>query len=210
MKKISILAFLVLTSTITFAQIKAFGVKAGLNYSSTSIKETYANSGINWDYVSDEAQVAPVFGVFARVKILPIFFQPELLLSDHKTTMRVSSINLDSLHTLRQNRFDLPLLFGYSKKDRLRAYIGPVYTRILQNKVTSKAFREDELGKLFENGTWAVQLGVGFDLGPIVADIRYETSLGRIRNEISIGGYPFNFDHRNNVLQVTLGWDFVR
>ena len=132
------------------------------------------------------------------------------MLSDHKTKMRISSINLDSVQTLRQNRIDIPLLIGYSRKDRLRGYVGPVYTRVLQNEVTSDEFLHDEVRDIFTNGSWAMQMGMGFDMGPLVVDVRYETSLGRLSNMITIGGHDFNFDHRNNVLQVSLGWDFVR
>lgn len=210
MKKVGLIIVLALLATSSQAQLKALGLKTGLNYSSSAVNETFANQGNTWKYVTEEAEVAPLFGVFFRFKVRPIFVQPEFVLSDHKTTMRISSINLDSIQTFRQNRMDIPLLIGYSKKDRLRGYIGPVYTKVLQHEVTSDEFLHDEIRDLFQGGSWAMQMGMGFDMGPLVVDIRYETSLGQLTNMVSIGGQDFNFDHRNNILQVSLGWDFVR
>jgi len=210
MKKIGFVLALALLAMSSEAQIKAVGLKTGLNYSSAVINETFTSSGTNWKYVTEEAEVAPLFGAFVRIKMFHLFVQPELMFSDHKTTMRVSSINLDSLQTFRQNRIDVPLLIGYSRKDRLRGFIGPVYTRVLENKITSDAFLHDEVRDLLENGSWALQMGMGFDMGPLALDLRYETSLGRIANKVNLGGHDFNFDHRNSIFQVSLGWDFVR
>lgn len=210
MKKAIIIVLLLSSSFVSNAQLTAVGIKTGLNYSSAVIDETFTNGGTNWKYATEEAQVAPLFGVFARIKFLPILFQPEILLSDHKTTMRVSSISVDSLQTLRQNRIDIPLLIGFSRKDRLRGFVGPVYTRILENEVTSDEFLHDEVRDIFEDGTWALQFGLGFDMGRVMVDVRYETSLGQITNGVTLGGREYQFDHRNNVLQVSLGWDFIR
>ena len=134
------------------AQLTALGLKAGVNYSSTVIDRTFTADGIKWNYATREADVAPVYGAFFRIKILSVFIQPEIMFSDHKTNMKLNSINLDTFLTLRQNRIDVPLLIGFSKGDRVRAYIGPVYTRMLQNKVLSNEFLHDEIREILSTG----------------------------------------------------------
>lgn len=193
----------------SFAQFKAFGFKTGVNYGESVIKETFTANGTDFTYASQEADVAMVWGMFARAKIKFLFFQPEILGSDHQTTMKLSSVNMDSVFRLKQNRIDIPLLIGYSRKDKIRAYMGPVYTKMLSQSVFTSDFYYDELPEIFIGGTWGYQLGFGFDMGPLMVDARFETSLGLIGNKVTLKGNEYHFDHRMNTVQVTVGWDLI-
>ncbi|MBI1306134.1 MAG: outer membrane beta-barrel protein [Bacteroidetes bacterium] len=209
MKKLLILPLLIFTAFNSNAQFKALGVKLGVNYGAADIKEHFNSGGTDYTYATEEADVGLAFGLFARAKVHHFFFQPELLASNHETRMKLSSIKFDSLMQLKQTRVDIPLLFGYSRKDRIRAFTGPVFTKLTQNPVFSEKFFRDELGSVFNGGTWAWQLGFSFDMGPLMVDARFETNLGSLSDHVQIKGQNFNFDHRMNTIQVSIGWDFV-
>lgn len=211
LKIIGLVGLIVATFSYSAAQkFSGFGVLTGINYGESVIKETFTSNGVMFDYATDEADVAVSWGLFARFEVAKIVFQPQILASNYNTKMRLSSPNFDSILTLKQNRFDIPLLFGYAPNKHVRALIGPVYTRMLENKVQTNEFLFDEFKSVFKGGTWALQLGFGFDMGRLNIDCKYETSLGRITDSIIIKGETFAFDQRKNSVQVTLGYDFIK
>ena len=197
-------------SAASAQSFKAFGLKLGVNYGESVIKETFSANGADWTYASEEADVGISYGMFGRVRFKSLFFQPELLATNHQTKMKLSSITYDSILNLKQNRFDIPLLIGYSRKDRVRGYLGPVYTKMTEDPVFSEDFFRSEIREIFSGGTWAFQIGFGFDMAFLTIDARYETNLGQFQDNVNLLGQSFDFDHRSNTVQVTIGWDFVR
>lgn len=210
--KLLLLSFLFLGFTSsTFAQrFTALGFQTGINYGESVINETFKSNGTDFKYATDEADVAVNWGIFMRFEVRKIVFQPQILASNYNTKMRLTSPEWDSILTLKQNRFDIPLLLGWAPNKHMRGLIGPVYTRLLENKVASDEFLFNEFGSVFKGGTWALQLGFGFDMGRLNIDCKYETSLGNITDSITIRGNSFNFDQRKNSVQVTLGYDFIK
>ena len=188
----------------------AFGIQTGVNYGESVIKETFTDNGVDFKYATDEADVAINWGVFMRFEVMKFGFQPQILASNYNTKMRLSSPEFDSILTLKQNRFDIPLLFAYAPNKRFRLLTGPVYTRMLENKVQTNEFLFEEFGQIFNGGSWAWQMGFGFDLGRLAIDCKYETSLGRIADDVTIRGKQYDFDQRSNTLQFTLGYDFIK
>lgn len=208
---IMFLGLFVSSKTDIQAQIfNGFGVATGVNYGESVIKETFTSNGVNYKYATDEADVAITWGVFTRFKVRKFIFQPQLMASNYNTKMRLSSPEFDSILTLKQNRFDIPLLFGYAPTKHTRLLLGPVYTRMLENKVQTNEFLFKESRQIFNGGTWALQLGFGFDMGRLAIDCKYETSLGRIAESATLKGHEFNFDQRNNTVQLVLGYDFIK
>jgi hypothetical protein len=192
-----------------FAQLKALGGKGGVNYSSILLSETIKDDGIDWNYAKKEADVGLVVGFFGRAYTKNTFIQPEVILSQHRYSTRISSVNLDTIRQLNINRLDVPLLIGYSKKDRFRIMAGPIYTKQLQYSPFVDEFYSEDMKNFFRDGSWAGQVGIGFDLGGACIDLRYETNLSRFGDEVVIRGKTYKFDYRSSVIQLTLGIDFV-
>ncbi|MBO6518170.1 MAG: outer membrane beta-barrel protein [Bacteroidia bacterium] len=198
-------------SAISEAQIfTGFGVQTGINYGESVIKETFTSEGVDFNYATDEADVAVNWGIFTRFEFGKIVFQPQILASNYNTKMRLSAPEFDSILTLKQNRFDIPLLLGYAPTKSFRFLIGPVYTRQLENKVQTDEFLFDEFKTIFNGGSWALQMGFGFDMGRLNIDCKYETNLGNITDSVTLKGTEFAFDQRSNSVQVTLGYDFIK
>ncbi|MCB9261529.1 MAG: outer membrane beta-barrel protein [Flavobacteriales bacterium] len=208
--KSALILLVSLYSTSVFSQtFNAFGVKVGANYGESIINETFSQGGVDFNYATHEADVAVPWGIFTRFKVSKVVFQPEVLASNYKTKMKLSSPNYDSILTLKQNRFDIPLLFGYAPIKRFRLLTGPVYTKMLENNVGTNEFLFKEFKTVLNGGSWAWQLGFGFNIGKINIDCKYETSLGKLGDSVTIKGQEFKFDQRNNTVQVTLGLNFV-
>lgn len=191
------------------AQLTALGGKGGVNYSSILLSETLKDDGIDWNYAKKEADVGLVLGFFGRAYTKNTFIQPEVILSQHRYSTRISSVNLDTIRKLNINRLDIPLLIGYSKKDRLRIMAGPVYTKQLHYSPFVDEFYSEDMKHFFRDGSWAAQAGIGVDLGSVCIDLRYETNLSRFGDEVVIRGKTYKFDYRSSVIQLTLGVDFV-
>lgn len=192
-----------------YGQLTALGGKGGVNYSSILLSETLKEDGIDWNYAKKEADVGLVLGFFGRAYTKNTFLQPEVILSQHRYSTRISSVNLDTIRKLSINRLDIPLLIGYSKKDRLRIMAGPVYTKQLNYSPFVDEFYSEDMKHFFRDGSWAAQAGIGLDLGSVCIDLRYETNLSRFGDEVVIRGKTYKFDYRSSVIQLTLGVDFV-
>ena len=186
------------------------GFQLGLNYGQSVVKETFTSNGVNWKYATDEADVAVSWGFFGRAKLGKFIIQPQLMASNYNTKMRLSSPEYDSILSLRQNRFDIPLLLGYAPSKKTRLLAGPVYTKMLENKVHTGDFLFKESKTIFNDGSWAMQLGVGVDIGRLAIDVKYETSLGKLGDSVTINGSSFDFDQRNNTIQFIIGYDFIK
>jgi hypothetical protein len=206
---LGLLCVLALLPETRAQSLKAFGVRTQMNYGASQVKRIINSNGVDYTYATKEADVGLSFGVFTRLKVARLFLQPEFLVSDYNTVMKLSSINFDSIINLKQNRVDIPLLVGYSTRDRLRLYGGPVYTKLLEHNITSDEFLFRDIFNLTTGGHWGFSAGFGFDMGQLTLDVRYETSLSRFGDSFQFRSQEFNFDQRNNVVQVCLGWDFI-
>lgn len=190
-------------------QIKALGAKGGVNYASILVDETLTKDGINWNYAKKDADVGLVVGFFTRAYAKNTFIQPEVILSQHRYSTKISNVNFDTLRKLNINRMDIPLMLGYSKKDRFRIMLGPVYTKQLNHSPFVDEFYSQDMSQFFRDGSWAAQIGIGFDIGSVCIDFRYETNLSAFGDEVIIRGETYKFDYRSSVFQLTAGIDFV-
>lgn len=208
MFKTALIVFFLFFSTFTWAQLKGLGTKAGVNYSSILFDKTFTKNGIDFTYAKKEADVGVVLGFFGRGYIKNTFIQPEFLYSKHNYTTRISSINLDTLRNIKISRVDLPIMIGYSKKDKFRIMIGPVYTKQMQYSPFVDEFYDIDMKNFFKLGSWAAQAGFGFDFGSLCIDIRYETNLSAFGDKVEIRGQTYKFDYRSSIIQATIGIDF--
>ena len=208
MEKFSLIVLFLLLSQCTNAQLKGLGTKAGVNYSSILFDKTFTKNGVDFTYAKEEADVGVVLGFFGRGYIKKTFIQPEFLFSKHNYTTRISAINLDTLRQINLTRVDLPIMIGYSKKDKFRVMMGPVYTKQMQYSPFVDEFYDKDMKNFFKLGSWAAQVGFGFDLGSLCFDLRYETNLSAFGDKVEIRGRTYKFDYRSSVIQATIGIDF--
>ncbi len=218
MKKIIFLAVLLLTVSVSFAQLN-FGIKAGYNSSLGMNNISSVTTGdYNLSSVKSELANGFQFGVFARMGFDKIYFQPEFLYNMGKknytiTFQDAANNNVTFDKTVNVSTLEVPLLLGYKLLDlelvNLRVFAGPRLrfnagsSLDYSNLSTGGSVRQDQLVKDVKSAQVGLQAGVGIDVLMFTLDARYcligdmyQTKL----NSLTIDNIPAN------TFQISLGW----
>ena len=192
-----------------------FGLKAGVNYSELTYNSLSIANGNAFDLsTSDGRAWGLAAGGFFRVG-RTIFLQPEIMLSQKggrymigSAGGTVNSRNVD----IKFTNIDLPVLVGVRLAKVFRINAGPVLTfRTSDNGNLGNTFDQYANDRdYFRKGLIGYQAGIGFDLGKLVLDLRYE---GNVRDVIRIDFVnPSNqgqFLSKSNLFQATVGFKFL-
>ncbi len=195
------------------AQFLKFGVCAGLSSSSVHFSDvTNVISGTTkYNIVASNARVGFHFGLFGRIKIANVFIQPELLFTSSGGQVKVTDVTdpANTTSVLKNqtfNKIDIPVLAGL-KFGPARIEAGPVASFMLSQKadfLDAAAYKAD-----FKKATIGYQAGVGLDFfKTITIDLKYEGSLSKIGNGITVGNTSYPFDSRNSQFILSLGLFF--
>ena len=155
-------------------------------------------------------------GVFARLSLLGIYVQPEILFSNAKSEISYSvlldegSIRETVVGEVKLNKIDIPVLFGKRFLKILRINAGPVFTLPLNDNISLEGIDAalEDVETNYKNATLGAQLGAGLDLSILTIDLRYEMGLQSISDGITIGDTTFNPDQRLNQFLVSVGIKF--
>ena len=214
MKRIILIALLIIPlSMVLNAQIK-FGIKAGIT--STSIK---VDDIIAIDDASDIEELAIEGlgsriglqgGVFSRITIAKLFIQPELLFTSTSGEIEITELLEDGSieNKIKDQEFkqiDIPIMIGY-KVGPLRLQAGPIASIVIDSQ--SALLDYDNYEEEFNGATWGYQVGIGLDIKKITIDIKYEGNLSKLGDGVTIGGETQEFDSRNSQFVFTLGFFF--
>ncbi len=168
-KLLLVFIFAIATSFVATAQPLKFGVKAGLNLNSTTIKDF----GTNDDNIIQSIQnsfnkrTGYHFGLTARLTLIGLYVQGDALYVRNSYSYNVNS---NSIVDAKENRLDIPVVAGI-KLLFLRVYAGPRFSFNLGNDVVG-AIGDDALD--WDNRNVGFQAGVGIDLGKKMAlDFNY-------------------------------------
>jgi hypothetical protein len=192
-----------------------FGLKAGVNYSELTYNSLSVANGNAFDLTSSDGRAwGLAAGGFFRVG-RTIFLQPEIMLSQKggrymigSTGGTVNSRQVD----IKFTNVDLPLLVGVKLAKVFRINAGPVLTfRTSDNGNLGDTFDQYASdNNYFRKGLIGYQAGIGFDLGKLVLDLRYE---GNVRDVIRIDFVNPNnqgqFLSKSNLFQATVGFKFL-
>lgn len=221
MKKLSLLLlFTVFALPTVFGQLQ-FGIKGGIVSSSSTLDEQISISSqlqneenINYDELKMKAQDSKVgfqAGFFGRISLAALYVQPELMFTSTSSKIQVKEITEgeDPVSKVRNQEFkrlDIPIMVGW-KFGPARLQAGPVGTIMLDQKSALEAagnYKEE-----FNGATWGYQVGVGLDLlNTLTLDAKYEGSLSKLGDQVTIGDKPFDIDNRPNQFVVTVGLFF--
>jgi len=218
MKKI-LLSLIIIFSVNLNAQEFSWGPK--LSVSSPSLKLTdVQNLGSGTETLELLEDTNPILGyqlgLFARISLLGIYIQPELLLSNTKTEIQFSDVMdenqalFDVVGEVKLNKLDVPVLIGKRFLKIFRINAGPVFTLPLGEDVRlselSDTFEDVETN--YKSATVGAQIGAGLDLSILTVDLRYEMGLQSISDGITIGETEFAADQRLNQFLVSVGIKF--
>lgn len=193
---------------VTKAEVFQIGIKGGIGFSSIKINDlTDISSGADaFDLMTGDGVMAYHVGIQTRIKIAMLFVQPELYFNDGGGTVeQVTSGGIRNLMTVDYKRIDLPVLLG-TKFGPLRINLGPVGSYIVQESIVHDLSHVPEDYTIFsEPLTWGFQAGLGLDISRLSFDVRYEGSLSKLGETLTIGGTDFNLDARPRQWTFSLG-----
>jgi len=219
MKKI-ILSIALLGFTLnSSAQDFSWGPK--LSISSPSFKlQDVGSVGNSLEAVQLLEDTDPVLGyqlgVFARISLLGIYVQPEVLFSNAKSEIQFIDVIdenadlIDVVGKVKLNKLDVPVMFGKRFLKVFRINAGPVFTLLLSQNIDQVGVSDTytDIESNYKSATVGAQIGAGLDLSILTIDLRYEMGLQSISDGITIGETKFNPDQRLNQFLVSVGIKF--
>ncbi len=222
MKKILVSIAVVLScSLVSQAQFFSFGLKGGVNGAKLKFSGFEANV-LNADKVDlSTVKVTPAetklgfhFGAMARIKVLSVFIQPELLFSAVNSSIDIKesvSNNIDELVNVKYNVIDVPVLVGM-KFAFAHVALGPVATFNVSSKTDAKKQVQelvDDYTSVSNKATFGMQIGAGIDiLKKVTIDARYQFGISKLTDSVKIGDKEYNTDQRQNQFLVSVGYFF--
>ena len=222
MKKILLFVSILAFSANISAQDFSWGPKLSLSTPSLKLKdmENLADSGDFDEFVGlleeKDAKLGYQIGVFARVSLLGIYVQPEVLFSNSSTEIKFTDVMdeennpVDVIGEVSMNKIDIPVMFGKRFLRVFRVNAGPVFTLLLSENITQEGLSDTfkEVKANYKNSTVGLQVGAGLDLSILTIDLRYELGLQSISDNITIGETEFATDQRLNQFLLSVGIKF--
>lgn len=181
---------LILTGSVK-AQDFSIGPKFGVSQ---------ANIKVNGDgYSSGDDKMGYHVGMFVRMGGASIFVQPEFLYTS--TGGFIVDENNNATIETTFNRLDIPMMVGIKLAKFFRVQAGPIASIILD-----QSFGEDPIAATqnidYRSSTIGYQAGIGLDLGNLILDAKYESSLGKIAGSVA----GFQTDQRQTQLVLSAGF----
>jgi Outer membrane protein beta-barrel domain len=218
MKKLFFTTIIALSCLTTFAQEKFFtlGLRAGVNLSQISGNDlSLSSGGKNFSFKANDTRAYGfVGGVFMRFG-KTIFIQPEILLSQKGGKFDVFEDGKANGKTidLKLTNIDFPVLIGVKLGDVLRINAGPIATFKLSDSGnlgdSIKEYQGQSANEIFKSVILGYQAGVGFDIGKLNIDLRYEGNVNDVINvKFADANTASKFAAKGNSLQATLGFNF--
>lgn len=204
MKKIIVLGLLLLSAAFTYAQGIQLGIRAGVNNGTMSTKIP--------NIVEGPVQNGLLVGAFGRVSLLGFFVQPEVNYSTRKA--RFEQVYTGQF-TNTLNYIDINAMFGYSLIGVLRVNVGPtLMTLVSASQNGDASMKDDSYSKdFYEASAWGFQAGVGFDLGKLCIDLRYDTNLtnmGKKNINSTRFGNPTDYSTGYSMYTFSLGYKIFK
>ncbi len=197
MKRFTFVMILLLSAGFAFGQI-SLGPKVGFNTS----KLTEDVEGIKSDLKNSFN-----FGVFLRVGN-KIYLQPEVNWMTRGGVFKTP--DQSSLSPVNQEidlkTIEIPVLVGWRIINlgiaNIRVMAGPSGSFVVNKKIKTKTANEPIKDGDIKDMIWGLNLGAGVDVLMFTLDVRYQIGL----NEVIERASEMNFNSRNNVFSISLGW----
>lgn len=191
MKNTILLLFTLLLTGSLLAQDFSLGPKFGVSQ---------AQIAVNGDgYSTGNSKLGYHIGMFARLGGASIFVQPEVLFTSTGGIVIDDSNN--AMMETNFNRLDIPVMVGIKVAKFFRVQAGPIASILLD-----QSFGENPIAATqnidYNKATIGYQAGIGIDLGNLILDAKYESSLGKIAGNVA----GFQTDQRQTQFVFSAGF----
>ena len=211
MKKLCLLICCLCALQLLDAQPLKLGAKVGIGSRTVKAGELFIRNSNDLDSLKlsfSSSKPSIQMGLFARVSLLGIYVQPELLLTFTNATYEEQNVLDASMQTFRKENLvymDVPVMVGM-KFAFLRVQGGPVFSTLLNNK--SELRDLDGLERSFKKSALAGQIGVGLDIWKLTFDLRYEFRLSKKKDQFSFLGRGYALSTRKSQALMSVGYVF--
>ena len=192
--------------TLSDAQIFKYGIKAGIGFSSLKIEDlTGITDGSDaYDLITGDGVMGYHVGIQTRIKVAMLLIQPEVYFNAGGGTVeQVRAGGASEILEVKFSRIDVPLLIGV-KLGPARINVGPVGSYVLSETNDLTSIQPDHTF-FTKSMTWGFQAGIGVDISKLSIDARYEGSLSKLGETLSISGNDFTLDARPSQFVISLG-----
>lgn len=193
MKKLVLSLALLAFALTGYSQGFSIGPKVGLSQTNLDLKSDQFKNG--------ESKFGYHVGLFARINLGGLYLQPEVL---YTQTAGQFSFDPDDLpikdYEADFNRVDIPVMLGVKVFNFLRFQAGPIASINVNSEIINAG--ETVRGADFGKATIGYQAGLGVDIGNLIVDAKYESSLDKITGNVA----GFNTDQRVNQWILSVGF----
>ena len=210
MKKVILLVALIISSISLPAQSFDWGPKINIGSPDVSVKDI-KNLKNNDNNINDllkvkDASINLQLGVYARLKLLGFYIQPEAMFSNSSSEIRYNDIKGE----VKLNKVDVPVMIGKRFLKIFRVNAGPVFSLKLSQDIEQSGIKDasEEISTNYKNATVGLQYGIGLDISMITIDLRVEKGLQSISDEVKIAGENFSTDQRLDQVMLAIGLRF--
>lgn len=188
MKKVLLIAALILTAGIANAQLK-FGVKAGANISNVGFDDTDNKVGFNT-------------GVFGELKISKFAVQPEVLFSMQGAKYDIGS---DGKGKIELNYISIPVMAKYYVIPGLSIEAGPQIGFLMSAKDKADGEEDFDMKDFMKKTDFSINFGVSYELPvlPVGIFARYSLGLTDLYDESKLEPMERDGDYgKNRIFQI--------
>jgi hypothetical protein len=193
MKKL-ILSLALLAFALTgYSQGFSLGPKVGLSQTELDLKSD--------DFKNGDAKFGYHVGIFARIGIGPLYLQPEVLYTQTQGQFTFDR-GVDGIEEYEAdfNRVDIPVMVGLKMFKFLRIQAGPIASINVNSELKDAGNTIQDVK--FDDATIGYQAGLGFDIGNLIIDAKYESSLSKVSSNVG----NFSTDQRVNQWILSVGF----
>ncbi|WP_057939316.1 porin family protein [Algoriphagus resistens] len=193
MKKL-ILSLALLAMALTgYSQGFSFGPKIGLSQTKLDLKSD--------DFKSGDSKFGYHVGVFARIGLGGLYLQPEVLYTQTQGQFSFDEgVGANKEYEADFNRVDIPVMLGFKMFNLLRVQAGPIASINVNSEL--KEAGETVRDVDYKDATIGYQAGLGVDIGNLIIDAKYESSLDKVTGNVG----NFSTDQRVNQWILSVGF----
>ncbi len=206
---IAVITLLIGSTGTLFAQHERpvdIGLKAGVNYSWLSLKDTKNETGLLGYHL----------GVVARVNITDYFgLQGEALYSTKGSKVTYDNALINGEAKLRLNYIDVPVLLVIKLNENVNLQFGPYASFILDASAVNESnvglfnFEHEVNKDNFKGTDYGLAGGIGIQVQHLIGGVRYLHGLQKIQKEKAYNGTNYTFtDAKNSTVQLYIGFLF--
>lgn len=179
MKKLLFTFALLIITLAGYSQNFSIGPKFGLSSTKIELEDR--------DFSSGDGELGYHVGVFTRFGIAGFYLQPELLYTQTSGTFSYNDPNSSSSSDFDANfnRLDIPVMLGFKMFKFFRIQAGPIASINIDSELKDAADVVQDVD--YKQATIGYQAGLGLDIGKLIIDAKYESSLGNVTD--NVGGF---------------------